>query len=230
MAATGFSDGFMLDDGEISSVELEVFDNLARRAFCFPDNNAQFPVLDFTQSPLSYPCQTSYSSQSLSSPDNIEISSFPAEKSVGYEGCEFFDHHESGSESHSSSNFKRLRSGDEDGIYEFQSKRMKNVDEKSSQTQKVIIQVKSEEILDDGYKWRKYGEKSMDNCSMPRCYYKCSDKKCSVKKRVERKPFDDETLVITYEGIHHHPCPNPVYYVHVERRVYIPMCDTTNNN
>ncbi|GLJ15148.1 hypothetical protein SUGI_0247810 [Cryptomeria japonica] len=221
MAATGFSNDFLLEDGEIFSAELKVFDNLDRRAFCFPDNNTQFPVLDFTQSPLSYPCQTSYSSQPLSSPENIEISSYHAEKSVGYEGCEIFEHHELG-ESHSSSNFKRLRSGDEDGIYEFQSKRMKNVDKKSSQTQKVIIQVKSEELLDDGYKWRKYGEKSMENCRMPR--------KCSVKKRVERKPFDDETLVVTYEGIHHHPCPNPVYYVHVERRVYIAMLDTTNNN
>ncbi|XP_059073359.1 WRKY transcription factor 28-like [Cryptomeria japonica] len=110
---------------------------------------------------------------------------FSDEKAVGYEGCEIFEQHESG-ESHSFSNFKRLRSRDEDGIYEFQSKRMKNVEEKSSQTQKVIIQVKSGELLDDGYKWRK-------------CYYKCSDKKCGVKKLVERKPFEDETLVITYE-------------------------------
>ncbi|GLJ15149.1 hypothetical protein SUGI_0247820 [Cryptomeria japonica] len=229
MTLTGFSDSFRLVDGEISSAELKVFDNLDRRAFCFPDNNTQFSVLDFTQSPLSYPCQTSYSSQSLSSAENIEISSYPAEKSVGYQGCEILERHESG-ESQISNTFKRVRSDNEDWISQCKSKRMKNVEEKSSQTQKIIIQVKSEELLDDGYKWRKYGEKSMENCRMPRCYYKCSDKKCSVKKRVERKPLNDETLVITYEGIHNHPCPNPVYYVHVEKRVYVPVRDTTNNN
>ncbi|GLJ15151.1 hypothetical protein SUGI_0247840 [Cryptomeria japonica] len=222
MAVTGFSDGFLLDDVQISSAELKVFDNLDRRAFCFPDNNTQFSVLDFTQSLISYPCQTSYSSQSLSSPDNIEISSYSPEKSARYEGCENFEHHES-DESHSSSKLKRVRSGDKDGILQCKNKRMKNVEKKSSQTQKIIIQVESEEVLDDGYKWRKYGEKSMENCRMPRCYYKCSDKKCSVKKRVEIKPLDNEILVITYDGIHNHPCPNPVYYVHVERRVYIPM-------
>eukprot|EP01018_Ginkgo_biloba_P004662 Gb_26412 [translate_table: standard] len=86
---------------------------------------------------------------------------------------------------------------------------------------KIIIQVRSEEVLEDGYRWRKYGEKAMKNSSVPRSYYKCSDKKCNVKKRVERRPSESEILVVTYEGIHNHPCPNPVCYV--ERHVYVPI-------
>eukprot|EP01018_Ginkgo_biloba_P004660 Gb_26411 [translate_table: standard] len=86
---------------------------------------------------------------------------------------------------------------------------------------KIIIQVRSEEVLEDGYRWRKYGEKAMKNSSIPRSYYKCSDKKCIVKKRVERKPSESDVLVVTYEGIHNHPCPNPVFYV--ERHVYVPI-------
>eukprot|EP01018_Ginkgo_biloba_P004653 Gb_40207 [translate_table: standard] len=84
---------------------------------------------------------------------------------------------------------------------------------KRGERQKIIIQVRSEQVLEDGYRWRKYGEKAMENSSIPRSYYKCSDKKCSVKKRVERKPSDAEILVVMYEGIHNHPCPNPVCYV-----------------
>eukprot|EP01018_Ginkgo_biloba_P004668 Gb_40257 [translate_table: standard] len=92
---------------------------------------------------------------------------------------------------------------------------------KPGEKKKIIIQVRSEEVLEDGYRWRKYGEKAMKNSSVPRSYYKCSDKKCIVKKRVERKPSESDVLVVTYEGIHNHPCPNPVCYV--ERHVYVPI-------
>eukprot|EP01018_Ginkgo_biloba_P004666 Gb_40261 [translate_table: standard] len=100
--------------------------------------------------------------------------------------------------------------------------------DKRGEKQKIIIQVRSEEVLEDGYRWRKYGEKAMKNSSIPRSYYKCSDKKCNVKKRVERRPSESEILVVTYEGIHNHPCPNPVCYV--ERHVYVPIPALTKVN
>ncbi|XP_057440473.1 probable WRKY transcription factor 49 [Lotus japonicus] len=62
---------------------------------------------------------------------------------------------------------------------------------------------------DDGYKWRKYGQKSIKNSPNPRSYYRCTNPRCSAKKQVERSNEDPETLIITYEGLHLHfayPC------------------------
>ncbi|CAK9319966.1 unnamed protein product [Citrullus colocynthis] len=59
-------------------------------------------------------------------------------------------------------------------------------------------------VADDGYKWRKYGQKSIKNSPNPRSYYRCSNPRCSAKKQVERSIEDPDTFVITYEGLHLH--------------------------
>ncbi|GKV25271.1 hypothetical protein SLEP1_g34732 [Rubroshorea leprosula] len=68
--------------------------------------------------------------------------------------------------------------------------------------------MKSEmEVLDDGYKWRKYGKKSVKNSPNPRNYYKCSSGGCHVKKRIERDREDSSYVITTYEGVHNHESP-----------------------
>ncbi|XP_075490347.1 putative WRKY transcription factor 49 isoform X1 [Primulina tabacum] len=59
-------------------------------------------------------------------------------------------------------------------------------------------------ISDDGYKWRKYGQKSIKNTPNPRSYYRCAKPRCNAKKRVERAMDDPDTLMVTYEGLHVH--------------------------
>nr|AFK34310.1 unknown [Lotus japonicus] len=61
--------------------------------------------------------------------------------------------------------------------------------------------------LDDGYRWRKYGQKAVKNSPYPRSYYRCTAASCGVKKRVERSSHDPSVVVTTYEGQHIHPCP-----------------------
>lgn len=61
--------------------------------------------------------------------------------------------------------------------------------------------------LDDGYRWRKYGQKAVKNSPFPRSYYRCTTAACGVKKRVERSCDDPTIVVTTYEGQHTHPCP-----------------------
>ncbi|GAB4850767.1 hypothetical protein Ancab_030067 [Ancistrocladus abbreviatus] len=61
--------------------------------------------------------------------------------------------------------------------------------------------------LDDGYRWRKYGQKAVRNSPYPRSYYRCTAAACGVKKRVERSSSDPTTVVTTYEGQHTHPYP-----------------------
>ncbi|CAH9131597.1 unnamed protein product [Cuscuta epithymum] len=58
--------------------------------------------------------------------------------------------------------------------------------------------------LEDGYRWRKYGQKAVKNSPFPRSYYRCTNTKCTVKKRVERSSEDPTIVITTYEGQHCH--------------------------
>ncbi|XP_061359718.1 probable WRKY transcription factor 12 [Gastrolobium bilobum] len=60
------------------------------------------------------------------------------------------------------------------------------------------------DVLDDGYKWRKYGQKVVKNSLHPRSYYRCTYSNCRVKKRVERLSEDCRMVITTYEGRHNH--------------------------
>ncbi|XP_010066856.2 probable WRKY transcription factor 57 [Eucalyptus grandis] len=58
--------------------------------------------------------------------------------------------------------------------------------------------------LEDGYRWRKYGQKAVKNSPHPRSYYRCTNSRCTVKKRVERSSEDPTIVITTYEGQHCH--------------------------
>lgn len=60
---------------------------------------------------------------------------------------------------------------------------------------------------DDGYNWRKYGQKQVKGSENPRSYYKCSYRNCPMKKKVERS-LDGEITEIVYKGNHNHPKPD----------------------
>ncbi|KAJ6848034.1 putative WRKY transcription factor 2 [Iris pallida] len=105
--------------------------------------------------------------------------------------------------------------GDGEGD-ETESKRRKldacNVDmsagSRSVREPRVVVQTTSEvDILDDGYRWRKYGQKVVKGNPNPRSYYKCTSPGCNVRKHVERASHDLKAVITTYEGKHSHDVP-----------------------
>ncbi|KAF6997853.1 hypothetical protein CFC21_014025 [Triticum aestivum] len=105
--------------------------------------------------------------------------------------------------------------GDEDGSADHHNHRSDEKEqkkkgkwEKKARGSRVAFATKSEvDHLDDGYRWRKYGQKAVKNSSFPRSYYRCTVARCGVKKLVERSQQDPSTVVTTYEGRHGHPSP-----------------------
>nr|XP_043610977.1 probable WRKY transcription factor 26 [Erigeron canadensis] len=73
---------------------------------------------------------------------------------------------------------------------------------------RVVVQTISDiDILDDGYRWRKYGQKAVKGNPNPRSYYKCTTTSCFVRKQVERASHDLRSVITTYEGRHNHDVP-----------------------
>ncbi|KAI3961893.1 hypothetical protein MKW98_022098 [Papaver atlanticum] len=73
---------------------------------------------------------------------------------------------------------------------------------------KVVVQTTSDiDILDDGFRWRKYGQKVVKGNPNPRSYYKCTSLGCSVRKHVERAANNIRSVITTYEGKHNHDIP-----------------------
>ncbi|KAL6574705.1 WRKY transcription factor [Orobanche minor] len=88
-----------------------------------------------------------------------------------------------------------------------------NLNKTNHENIKCSLRIKScgDVMADDGYKWRKYGQKSIKNSPNPRSYYKCTNPRCNAKKQVERSIEDPDTLIITYEGLHLHFITYPFF-------------------
>ncbi|XP_019454457.1 PREDICTED: probable WRKY transcription factor 26 isoform X2 [Lupinus angustifolius] len=73
---------------------------------------------------------------------------------------------------------------------------------------RIVVQTTSDiDILYDGYRWRKYGQKVVKGNPNPRSYYKCTHQGCPVRKHVERASHDLRAVITTYEGKHIHDVP-----------------------
>ena len=58
----------------------------------------------------------------------------------------------------------------------------------------------------DGYGWKKYGQKQVKKSENPRSYFKCTYLNCVSKKIVETAS-DGQITEIIYKGSHNHPKP-----------------------
>uniref|UniRef100_A0A0A9G2V5 WRKY3 n=1 Tax=Arundo donax TaxID=35708 RepID=A0A0A9G2V5_ARUDO len=63
-------------------------------------------------------------------------------------------------------------------------------------------------LLNDGYNWRKYGQKQVKGSEFPRSYYKCTHPSCPVKRKVETT-IDGQIAEMVYSGEHNHSKLHP---------------------
>ncbi|CAA2956933.1 probable WRKY transcription factor 33 [Olea europaea subsp. europaea] len=66
--------------------------------------------------------------------------------------------------------------------------------------------VREQKKPDDGYNWRKYGQKQVKGSENPRSYYKCSFPNCPTKKIIQQN-LDGHITEIVYKGNHNHLKP-----------------------
>lgn len=70
---------------------------------------------------------------------------------------------------------------------------------------KVCSRTGIEGSLDDGYSWRKYGQKDILGAKFPRGYYRCTHRfvqGCQATKQVQRSDEDPTIFEVTYKGRH----------------------------
>ncbi|GJY96159.1 DNA-binding WRKY transcription factor, partial [Tanacetum coccineum] len=79
---------------------------------------------------------------------------------------------------------------------------------KRKNQEKTVFQLTQEDLSNDLWAWRKYGQKPIRGSPFPRNYYRCSTTKaCGAKKQVERSPVDSNIFIVSYSGEHIHPRP-----------------------
>ncbi|XP_047154364.1 uncharacterized protein LOC124825720 [Vigna umbellata] len=68
-----------------------------------------------------------------------------------------------------------------------------------------VKEIRTDQTLDDGFSWRKYGQKNVLGAKYPRAYYRCTHKStqgCPATKQVQRLDGDPTTFELTYIGTH----------------------------
>jgi hypothetical protein len=73
-------------------------------------------------------------------------------------------------------------------------------------SQRYQVNAPVDKPADDGYNWRKYGQKVVKGSDCPRSYYKCTYPNCLVRKKVEHAE-DGQISEIIYKGKHNHQRP-----------------------
>ncbi|GMJ06214.1 hypothetical protein like AT4G11070 [Hibiscus trionum] len=87
---------------------------------------------------------------------------------------------------------------------------------------------------DDGYSWRKYGQKDILGAKYPRSYYRCTYRNtqdCRARKQVQISDEDPTIVEVTYRGAHtcahgNHAVPPPASPENQEHK----STNLTNNN
>ncbi|KAI0498483.1 hypothetical protein KFK09_019371 [Dendrobium nobile] len=80
------------------------------------------------------------------------------------------------------------------------------IDEEQVQEQNIVVAFGNGLVVisEDGYKWKKYGQKYIRSIQKNRSYFKCVNNNCKARKKVEWQPNDPNNIDIAYKGDHNH--------------------------
>ncbi|XP_038980855.1 WRKY transcription factor WRKY24-like [Phoenix dactylifera] len=141
----------------------------------------------------SFKAQSGILIDSVPTPENSSASFGDDELDISKSGADEFDEGEPDAK-------RWKKEGENEGI--------SAVGNRTVREPRVVVQTTSDiDILDDGYRWRKYGQKVVKGNPNPRSYYKCTTVGCPVRKHVERASHDLRAVITTYEGKHNHDVP-----------------------
>ncbi|KAL6493970.1 WRKY transcription factor [Orobanche gracilis] len=93
---------------------------------------------------------------------------------------------------------------------------------KWSERVRVRSEVGFEGALDDGYNWRKYGQKDILGAIYPRAYYRCTHRKtkgCLSTKQVQRADDDPSIFEVIYRG--RHTCMHEIIKHNKENPIFV---------
>ena len=62
----------------------------------------------------------------------------------------------------------------------------------------------------DGYNWRKYGQKQVKSTESSRSYYRCTYSDCGAKKKVQQCHQSGFVTGVVYKGCHNHDPPRKI--------------------
>ncbi|CAA7410138.1 unnamed protein product [Spirodela intermedia] len=85
------------------------------------------------------------------------------------------------------------------------SKKRKTLEPQWTQWIRVSSAAGVEAPAEDGFSWRKYGQKEILAAKFPRAYYRCSHHKtrgCPARKQVQRSDTDELLFDVIYHGVH----------------------------
>ncbi|CAI5467465.1 unnamed protein product [Closterium sp. Yama58-4] len=101
-------------------------------------------------------------------------------------------------------------------IPHFQQQEQEQHEQLSQQQQPLLMHrvATTKDEVDDGYRWRKYGEKALKQTNFKRSYYRCSHDGCLAKRVLERRPEDPGILLVSYRGGHSHKRPIVARIIH----------------
>ncbi|KHN25802.1 WRKY transcription factor 55 [Glycine soja] len=107
-------------------------------------------------------------------------------------------------------NFERNKGPEEmQGINESSSRPRRRSREANQEKRKVMVPApqfgNTEMPPEDGFTWRKYGQKEILGSKFPRSYYRCTHQKlyeCQAKKQVQRLDQNPNIFEVTYRGDH----------------------------
>ncbi|XP_058745521.1 probable WRKY transcription factor 41 [Vicia villosa] len=107
-------------------------------------------------------------------------------------------------DSHCSNGSPKSEVQDSDFKQKHVSKKRKTIPKWTEQV-KVYLESASEGSMEDGYSWRKYGQKDILGAKFPRGYYRCTHRNaqgCLATKQVQKSEADPMIYEITYKGRH----------------------------